>query len=231
MLLIKQLVFFERYGKLFLGDEPLIYDAGTYRSLLALTAGENPTRRSAVIRLTVAVAWTTTRCGGASLACGGVVSQPGTLWPRTTAPTVPRRGHHDRPHRYGRIVESPEPADAARPAGPWNAQHQAHAGIWRPPARSPTWVRTSPSARRQPTPTFSTAAEAARKPTNPTDAAPGQEKHHRHGASEPTAVELLERPAGSYSGFHRKSKSQLLQVGARSPSDRLRPDTSAPNSE
>jgi len=42
MLLIKQLVFFERYGKLFLGDEPLIYDAGAYRSLLALTAGENP---------------------------------------------------------------------------------------------------------------------------------------------------------------------------------------------
>ena len=42
MLLIKQLVFFERYGKLFLGDEPLIYDAGAYRSLLALTAGESP---------------------------------------------------------------------------------------------------------------------------------------------------------------------------------------------
>jgi len=42
MLLIKQLVFFERYGKLFLGDEPLIYDAGAYRSLLALTAGEEP---------------------------------------------------------------------------------------------------------------------------------------------------------------------------------------------
>ena len=42
MLLIKQLVFFERYGKLFLGDEPLIYDADAYRALLALTAGETP---------------------------------------------------------------------------------------------------------------------------------------------------------------------------------------------
>jgi len=38
MLLIKQLVFFERYGKLFLGDEPLIYDPEVYRSLLAMTA-------------------------------------------------------------------------------------------------------------------------------------------------------------------------------------------------
>lgn len=38
VLLIKQLVFFERYGKLFLGDEPLIYDPGVYRSLLAITA-------------------------------------------------------------------------------------------------------------------------------------------------------------------------------------------------
>jgi hypothetical protein len=38
MLLIKQLVFFERYGKLFLGDEPLIYDPDVYRSLLAATA-------------------------------------------------------------------------------------------------------------------------------------------------------------------------------------------------
>jgi predicted unusual protein kinase regulating ubiquinone biosynthesis (AarF/ABC1/UbiB family) len=38
MLLMKQLVFFERYGKLFLGDEPLIFDPDVYRSLLALTA-------------------------------------------------------------------------------------------------------------------------------------------------------------------------------------------------
>jgi hypothetical protein len=38
MLLIKQLVFFERYGKLFLGDEPLIYDPDVYRALLASTA-------------------------------------------------------------------------------------------------------------------------------------------------------------------------------------------------
>jgi hypothetical protein len=38
MLLIKQLVFFERYGKLFLGDEPLIYDPDVYRALLAATA-------------------------------------------------------------------------------------------------------------------------------------------------------------------------------------------------
>jgi hypothetical protein len=37
MLLIKQLVFFERYGKLFLGDEPLIYDPEVYRALLAET--------------------------------------------------------------------------------------------------------------------------------------------------------------------------------------------------
>ena len=38
MLLVKQLVFFERYGKLFLGDEPLLYDPDIYRSLLAATA-------------------------------------------------------------------------------------------------------------------------------------------------------------------------------------------------
>ena len=38
VLLIKQLVYFERYGKLFLGDEPLIYDPDVYRALLALTA-------------------------------------------------------------------------------------------------------------------------------------------------------------------------------------------------
>jgi tRNA A-37 threonylcarbamoyl transferase component Bud32 len=37
MLLIKQLVFFERYGKMFLGDEPLIYDPDVYRRLLAST--------------------------------------------------------------------------------------------------------------------------------------------------------------------------------------------------
>jgi hypothetical protein len=36
MLLIKQLVFFERYGKLFLADEPLIYNPDVYRTLLAL---------------------------------------------------------------------------------------------------------------------------------------------------------------------------------------------------
>jgi hypothetical protein len=36
MLLIKQLVFFERYGKLFLADEPLIYNPEVYRTLLAL---------------------------------------------------------------------------------------------------------------------------------------------------------------------------------------------------
>ncbi|HKY14456.1 MAG TPA: AarF/ABC1/UbiB kinase family protein [Microthrixaceae bacterium] len=36
LLLIKQLVFFERYGKMFLGDRPLIYDAEVYRSLLAM---------------------------------------------------------------------------------------------------------------------------------------------------------------------------------------------------
>jgi hypothetical protein len=35
-LLIKQLVFFERYGKLFLADEPLIYNPEVYRTLLAL---------------------------------------------------------------------------------------------------------------------------------------------------------------------------------------------------
>lgn len=37
MLLIKQLVFFERYGKLFLGDKPLIFDPHVYRTLLALS--------------------------------------------------------------------------------------------------------------------------------------------------------------------------------------------------
>jgi hypothetical protein len=37
MLLIKQLVFFERYGKLFLGDRPLIFDPAVYRTLLDLS--------------------------------------------------------------------------------------------------------------------------------------------------------------------------------------------------
>lgn len=36
LLLIKQLVFFERYGKMFLGDKPLIFDPDAYRRLLAL---------------------------------------------------------------------------------------------------------------------------------------------------------------------------------------------------
>jgi hypothetical protein len=36
LLLMKQLVFFERYGKLFLGDRPLVYDRDVYRALLAL---------------------------------------------------------------------------------------------------------------------------------------------------------------------------------------------------
>jgi hypothetical protein len=36
LLLAKQLVFFERYGKLFLGDRPLVYDPDVYRALLAL---------------------------------------------------------------------------------------------------------------------------------------------------------------------------------------------------
>jgi hypothetical protein len=38
MLLIKQLVFFERYGKMFLGDQPLIYDEDVYRTLLETSA-------------------------------------------------------------------------------------------------------------------------------------------------------------------------------------------------
>lgn len=36
LLMMKQLVFFERYGKLFLGKRPLLYDLELYRSLLAL---------------------------------------------------------------------------------------------------------------------------------------------------------------------------------------------------
>lgn len=35
MLLVKQLVFFERYGKMFLGDQPLIYNPEVYRTLLS----------------------------------------------------------------------------------------------------------------------------------------------------------------------------------------------------
>jgi hypothetical protein len=42
LLLIKQLVFFERYGKLFLGSQPLIYDPQVYRSLLALPQFDAP---------------------------------------------------------------------------------------------------------------------------------------------------------------------------------------------
>ena len=36
LLMMKQLVYFERYGKMFLGDEPLIYDPEMYKALLAL---------------------------------------------------------------------------------------------------------------------------------------------------------------------------------------------------
>ena len=36
LLMMKQLVYFERYGKMFLGDEPLIYDPEVYKALLAL---------------------------------------------------------------------------------------------------------------------------------------------------------------------------------------------------
>jgi hypothetical protein len=36
MLLVKQLLYFERYGKLYLGDRPLIWDPAVYRALLAL---------------------------------------------------------------------------------------------------------------------------------------------------------------------------------------------------
>ena len=42
LLLIKQLVFFERYGKLFLGNQPLIYDPEVYQALLALPVFEPP---------------------------------------------------------------------------------------------------------------------------------------------------------------------------------------------
>jgi hypothetical protein len=38
MLLVKQLVFFERYGKMFLGDQPLIYDPEVYKTLLEVSA-------------------------------------------------------------------------------------------------------------------------------------------------------------------------------------------------
>jgi len=43
LLLVKQLVFFERYGKLFLDDEPLLYDTDVYRALLAATADATTT--------------------------------------------------------------------------------------------------------------------------------------------------------------------------------------------
>lgn len=36
MLLVKQLLYFERYGKLYLGDRPLIWDTEVYKALLAL---------------------------------------------------------------------------------------------------------------------------------------------------------------------------------------------------
>lgn len=42
MLLIKQLVFFERYGKLFLGDRPLVDDPEVYRTLLGLPTFPGP---------------------------------------------------------------------------------------------------------------------------------------------------------------------------------------------
>jgi hypothetical protein len=40
MLLVKQLMYFERYGKLYLGDQPLIWDVDVYRKLLALPQDE-----------------------------------------------------------------------------------------------------------------------------------------------------------------------------------------------
>jgi hypothetical protein len=41
MLLVKQLVYFERYGKLYLGDRPLIWDPEVYKALLALPEDEH----------------------------------------------------------------------------------------------------------------------------------------------------------------------------------------------
>jgi hypothetical protein len=41
MLLVKQLVYFERYGKLYLGDRPLIWDTEVYKTLLALPEDEH----------------------------------------------------------------------------------------------------------------------------------------------------------------------------------------------
>ena len=35
-MLFKQLLYFERYGKLYLGDRPLIWDTEVYKALLAL---------------------------------------------------------------------------------------------------------------------------------------------------------------------------------------------------
>ena len=36
MLMVKQLLYFERYGKMYLGDQPLIWDPEVYKKLLAL---------------------------------------------------------------------------------------------------------------------------------------------------------------------------------------------------
>lgn len=36
MLMVKQLLYFERYGKMYLGDQPLIWDPAVYKKLLAL---------------------------------------------------------------------------------------------------------------------------------------------------------------------------------------------------
>jgi hypothetical protein len=42
MLLVKQLMYFERYGKLYLGDRPLIWDPEVYKALLALPEDDHP---------------------------------------------------------------------------------------------------------------------------------------------------------------------------------------------
>lgn len=41
MLMVKQLLYFERYGKMYLGDQPLIWDPEVYKTLLALPQGED----------------------------------------------------------------------------------------------------------------------------------------------------------------------------------------------
>ena len=41
MLMVKQLLYFERYGKMYLGDQPLIYDPAVYKKLLALPQSED----------------------------------------------------------------------------------------------------------------------------------------------------------------------------------------------